>query len=357
MKSPIKSQWTLAEIAALIGGTVLGDPDTLITGVAGVEEAGDGDLVFAESAAFLAKATACAAAAVLVPEAPTPLPAKPLIQVEAPRLAFVRFLEALFPPVQLPAGIHPTAQIGTGLSLGVDVRIGPHVVIGDDVTLGDGVQVFAGVFIDDGCRIGAGSLLFPHVVLYPNVKIGQRCILHAGAVLGTDGFGFLPIGRGLRKIPHLGSVEVADDVEIGANTTIDRAKTGVTYIGPGTKIDNLVHIAHNVRIGPSCVMAAQVGIAGSSSLGAGVMLGGQVGLKDHVHLGDGVQVGAQSGIMKSTPPGEVVFGSPATPVRQHLKEIAATARLPEALKKISALEKRLAALEKLLPESAAAETE
>lgn len=355
MNSLPKSQWTLAEIAALVGGRVIGDAQTVITGVAGVDEAGTGDLVFAESAAFLAKAVGCAATAVLTAECPDPAPAKPLIQVAAPRLAFVQFLEALAPVMDLPQGIHSSVQIGRNVSLGADVRIGPHVTLGDDVTLGDGVRLFPGVYIGNGCVVGAGTVLCPNVVLYHSVQVGRGCLLHAGVVLGSDGFGFLPVGGRLRKVPHLGGVEIGDEVEIGANTCIDRAKTGMTSIGPGTKIDNLVHIAHNVRVGPSCVLAGQVGIAGSSTLGVGVMLGGQVGVKDHVHLHDRVQVGAQSGLMRDASEGEVVFGSPAVPMRQKLKEMAATSRLPDALKQISALEKRLAALERRLQETVPAE--
>jgi UDP-3-O-[3-hydroxymyristoyl] glucosamine N-acyltransferase len=343
-----KSQWTLAEIAALVGGDVIGDPQTVITGVAGLEEAGTGDLVFAESAAFAAKAFASAATAVLAAECPDPVPDKPLIQVPAPRLAFVQFLEALARPLTLPTGIHPAAQIGKNVTLGADVRIGANVVVEDEVALGDGVQLFPGVYVGLGSTIGAGTTLCPNVVLYPGTRVGQGCLFHAGVVLGSDGFGFLPVGGRLRKVPHLGNVEVGDDVEIGANTCIDRAKTGVTTIGSGTKIDNLVHIAHNVQVGPSCVLAGQVGIAGSSTLGAGVMLGGQVGVKDHLHLHNGVQVGAQSGLMRDAAEGEIVFGSPAVPMRQKLKEMAAATKMPDALKRLSAMEKRIAELERRL---------
>ena len=348
MNSLSQSQWTLAEIAALVGGIVIGDPQTMITGVAGVEEAGAGDLVFAESTAFLAAALGSAAGAVLAAECPDPLPAKPLIQVTAPRLAFVQVLEAFAPPLDLPEGIHPTAQLGRNVSLGADVRIGANVTLGDDVTLGDGVRLFPGVYIGSDCVVGAATVLFPNVVLYHGVRVGRGCRLHAGCVLGSDGFGYLPVGGRIRKVPQLGGVEVGDDVEIGANTCIDRAKTGMTTIGSGTKIDNLVHIAHNVHVGPSCLLAGQIGIAGSSTLGAGVMLGGQVGVKDHIHLHDGVQVGAQSGLMRDVPAGEIVFGSPAVPMRQKMREMVAATKMPDALKKISALEKRLAVLESQL---------
>ncbi len=342
------SQWTLAEIAALVGGVVIGDPQTVITGVAGVDVAGTGDLVFAESTAFLTTALASAATAVLAAECPDPVPVKPLIQVEAPRLAFVKVLEAFAPPLDLPEGIHPSAQIGRDVTLGADVRIGANVVLGDNVTLGEGVRLFPGVYIGTGCVVGATTVLFPNVVLYHGVRVGQGCRIHAGTVLGSDGFGYLPVGGRIRKVPQLGGVEVGDDVEIGGNTCIDRAKTGMTTIGSGTKIDNLVHIAHNVRIGPMCLIAGQVGIAGSSTLGTGVMLAGQVGVKDHIHLNDGVQVGAQSGLMRDVPAGETVFGSPAIPIRQKMREMVAATKMPDTLKQISALEKRLAELERRL---------
>ncbi len=351
----LKSHWTLAEIAALVGGVVLGDPQTVITGVAGVDTAAAGDLVFAESAAFLAKAVACAATAVLTAECPDPAPNKALIQVATPRLAFVQFLEALAPPIELAPGIHPSAQIGQGVSLGTGVSIGAHVTLGDNVTLGNGVKLFPGVYVGKGSVVGENTVLCPNVVLYHGVKVGKGCLIHAGTVLGSDGFGFLPVGGRLRKVPHLGGVEVGDDVEIGANTSVDRAKTGMTIIGSGTKIDNLVHIAHNVHIGPSCVLAGQVGIAGSATLGAGVMLAGQVGVKDHLHVHNRVQVGAQSGLMRDVSEGEIVFGSPAVPMRQKLKEMAAASRMPDALKQISAMEKRLAALESRLQEITARE--
>ena len=356
MKSLAQSQWSLAEIAALLGGVVIGDPQTIITGVAGVNEAGAGDLVFAESTAFLAKALDSAATAVLASECPNPAPTKPILLVEAPRLAFVQFLEALAPPIAAPEGLHPTMQMGRNVSLGSDVGIGAHVVLGDDVTLEDGVRLFPGVYIGDGCVVGKDTVLCPNVVLYRGVRVGQGCLIHAGTVLGSDGFGFMPVGGRLRKVPHLGGVEIGDDVEIGANTCIDRAKTGMTTIGSGTKIDNLVHIAHNVHVGPSCVLAGQIGIAGSATLGAGVMLGGQVGIRDHLQVADGVQMGAQSGLMKSAvTAGEILFGSPAIPIQTKLKEMAAAAKMPDALRKIHALERRLAELERRL--QAAAPTE
>ncbi len=343
--TPMRTQWSLAEIATLVGGEVIGDAQTILTGIAGVDEAGPGDLVFAETAAFFATALESSACAILTAERPDPAPAKPLIHVSNPRLAFVEALEAFAPPLAMPEGIHPSAQIGSDVTLGKGVRLGANVSLGDGVTLGENVALFAGVQIGQGCVVGADTTLHSNVVLYDGVRVGQRCLLHAGCVLGADGFGFLLVGGRLRKIPHLGGVEIGDDVEIGANSCIDRAKTGMTVIGAGTKIDNLVHIAHNVRVGPSCVLAGQVGIAGSTVLGAGVVMGGQVGIKDHVHLGDGVRIGAQSGIMRDVKAGEAVFGSPAIPTRQKLMELASVPKLPAAIKKIAALERRLAALE------------
>jgi UDP-3-O-[3-hydroxymyristoyl] glucosamine N-acyltransferase len=201
------------------------------------------------------------------------------------------------------------------------------------------------VRVGAGCSVGADSILYPNVVLYPGVIVGRRCILHAGAVVGADGFGYVPVGAGVRKIPHLGSVEIGDDVEIGSNTCIDRAKTGVTVIGAGTKIDNLVHIGHNVRVGRSCLIVAQVGVAGSCVIGDGVVLAGQAGIPDHVTIGDGARVAAQGGLFGNVPAGETYSGYPARRHAEKMREYGAIARLPEALKRIRAMEKRLIALE------------
>lgn len=343
-----QSPWTLAQVARLVEGQVVGAAETALSGVASIEEAEAGDLVFAESARFLAAALRSRAAAVLTASelAAEVSPAeKPLVLVGNPRLAFVRVLEAFAPRAAAPVGIHPTAQIGPGCHLGEEVSIGPNAVLGAGVTLGDRVVLGAGVSIGDGCAIGDDTILYPNVVLYRRVTVGKRCILHAGCILGADGFGYIPVGPSLRKVPQLGVVEIGDDVEIGANTCVDRAKTGATVIGSGTKLDNLVHIAHNVRVGQSCLIIAQVGIAGSTTLGNGVVLAGQAGVKDHVTIGDMARVGGQGGVVGNVAPGVTVSGYPARPHAEKMREYAAAAALPEYLKRIRALEKRLAELE------------
>lgn len=341
----------LSGIAALVEGSVQGDANLEIGGVASIEEAEPGDLVFAENVRFLKAALTCHATAVLANrETLDELPptAKPLVLVANPRAAFVQVLEKFAPPFVAPPGIHASAQIGANAQIGQGVHIGPNVTLGANITLGDGVVLRAGVTVGDDCIIGDGSVLHPNVVLYSRVTVGKRCILHAGCVLGADGFGYIPVGYTLRKVPQLGVVEIGDEVEIGANSCIDRAKTGATMVGSGTKIDNLVHVAHNVRIGQSCLLVAQVGIAGGTVLGNGVVLAGQAGLKDHITLGDGARVGAQGGVIGDVPAGVTVSGYPARPHGEKMRELAAAAQLPEALKRVRTLEKRLAALEAAL---------
>ena len=338
-------------VAALVLGRLAGDPDTTLKGVADIGQAEPGDLVFAESEKFFALALRSPASAILTTpqaagaQAASDAPAKPLIFVENARLAFVQILEALAPKLSSAPGVHSSAIVDATAEMDASVSIAAHVTVGANVALEPGVVVMAGTRIGDGVRVGAGTVLHPNVVLYPGVTVGKGCILHAGCVIGADGFGYIPVGYVLRKVPQLGTVEIGDGVEIGANTCIDRAKTGVTKIGAGTKIDNLVHVAHNVTIGPSCLLIAQSGIAGSVTLGAGVILAGQAGVKDHVTLGDGARVGAQGGVIGDVSPGVTVSGYPARPHGEKMREYAATASLPDALKRLRVLEKRVAELE------------
>ncbi len=303
-----------------------------------------GDLVFAETLKYLELAIKSRAAAVLTRPEVAMSAAKPLILVADARIAFLKMLEAFAPTRDHVAGIHASAVIGDNVTIGEGVHIGAHCTIGRAAVVGDGVDIMEGVRIGAGCRVGDETIIYPNVVLYPCVTVGKRCIIHAGVVIGADGFGYAQVGNVLTKIPHIGTVRIEDDVEIGANTCIDRAKTAATVIGAGTKIDNLVHIAHNVRIGRCCLLVSQVGIAGSTSLGDGVVLAGQVGVVDHLSIGDGAQVGAQSGVRYDIPAGAKYFGSPAVPLTQRMRDIATTTRLPDALKQIRSMEKRLADL-------------
>ena len=343
------TRWTLETIAALIGGQTQGEITTEITGVASIAEAEPGDLVFAESPRYLMDALKSRASAILTsPELLTSVGSadKPLVLIDTPRLAFVRVLEAFAPHKSFPSETHSTAILGTACRVGAGCYLGAYVTLGDNVTLGDRVVLLPGTRVGDGCSIGDDTLLYSNVTLYSGVTIGKRCLLHAGCVIGADGFGYIPVGNALRKVPQLGTVVLSDDVEVGANTCIDRAKTGVTFIGPGTKIDNLVHVGHNVRIGASCIIIAQVGIAGGVEIGNGVILAGQAGIKDHVTIGDGARVAAQGGIIGNVPPGATYSGYPARPHAEKQREYAAAAKLPEYIKRIRALEKRLAELEK-----------
>jgi UDP-3-O-[3-hydroxymyristoyl] glucosamine N-acyltransferase len=341
-------QLTLRDLASRLNGTVTGDSDAVITGVAGVEIAESGDIVFAEAPRYVQAAVKSRASAVLVtPElaAGAAGSGKPLLVVAQPRVAFVHVLQLFVPAPSHEPGVHPSAQIGEGSRIGEGAHVGANVVIGRDAAIGDGAALLPGVFVGDGCVVGAGTVVHPNAVLYPGVKVGRGCILHAGCVIGADGFGYVPIGYGLMKVPHLGSVEIGDEVEVGANSCIDRAKTGVTKIGSGTKIDNLVHIAHNVTVGQACLIIAQTGVAGSVTIGNGVVLAGQAGIKDHVSIGDGARVAAQGGVIGDVAAGVTVSGYPARPHLEKMRELGALTALPDALKRLRALEKRLAAHE------------
>ncbi len=345
---------SLNEIAAMLGGSVLGDGETPITNAADIREAQVGDIVFAESAKFLQAALRSPASAILtrpdLAEAETNI-SKPLILADNPRTAFVQLLQTLAQPWEITSGIDSSAIIAHDVTMGIETRIGPHVSVESGALIGSRVTLMAGVRVGRNCVIGDDSVLYPNVVLYPGVQVGKRCLLHAGCVLGADGFGYVQVGHGLMKVPHLGRVELGDDVEVGANTCIDRAKTGVTVIGSGTKLDNLVHIAHNVQIGISSLIIAQTGVAGSVTIGNGVILAGQSGIKDHVSIGDGARVGAQGGVIGNVMPGQTVSGYPARPHAAKMREYAATSALPDYIKRVRELEKKLEALEACVAQS------
>jgi UDP-3-O-[3-hydroxymyristoyl] glucosamine N-acyltransferase len=340
--------WTLDRVAAVVGGTVAGNGQTEIAGLAGVDTAEVGDLVFAETPKFLELAIKSRAVAVLTRAEIALSAVKPLILVSDPRIAFLKALEAFAPTRDHSPGVHPSAQIGENVVIGEGTRVAAFCTIGSGVVVGIGADIMEGVHVGAGCSIGDETAIYPNVVLYPRVSVGRRCIIHSGTVIGADGFGYAQVGNRLTKIPHIGTVRIEDDVEVGANCCIDRAKTAATIIGAGTKIDNLVHIAHNVQVGKSCILVSQVGIAGSTILGDGVILAGQVGVVDHLKIGDGAQVGAQSGVRYDIPAGEKYFGSPALPLIQRMRDIANANRLGDALRQIKLMEKRLATIESQL---------
>ena len=344
---------TVGELVPMLSGELLaGSPETLLRGVASLTDAGEGDLSFFGNPKYLAALRRSRASAVLVPTGFTPPPTMEntaWIAVENPSLAFARLIERFAPPpaVDTP-GIAPTALLGRDVRLGADVSVGPYAVIEDGVEIGDGVRVGAGVFIGAGSVVGAGSRLYPHVTVREHSRLGRRVILHSGTVVGGDGFGFeFQNGRHV-KIPQTGFVQIDDDVEIGANSTVDRARFGRTHIGEGTKIDNLVQIAHNVVIGPHCILVAQAGISGSTRLGQYVTLAGQAGIVGHIEIGDGAIVAAKAGVSKDVPPKTVVFGYPAEPLDQAKESIAYIRRLPKLVERVKKLEAELAEMKALL---------
>jgi len=332
---------SLKELAKLIKGEVEEkDGDIEITGVAKVEDAKEGEITFAVSDKFLNKARESHASAVIVPLRIKEFP-KATIRVENPRLALAQILRVFYPQERKSSGIHPSVILGKGIKVGKRVSIGPYTVIGERVEIGEDVCISAGVYLGDGVKIGRKSLLYPGVIILNNTLIGERVIIHAGTVIGADGFGFAKKKDGsYYKIPQVGRVVIGDDVEIGANVTIDRATMGETRIGRGCKIDNLVHIAHNVTIGENVAIVALVGISGSSVIGNGVILAGQSGVTDHVNIGDNVFVAAKSGVTKDISPNTFVSGFPARSHIQQKRIKAIIHRLPELLKRIQRLEKK-----------------
>jgi len=343
---------TARDIAQLVGGELIGDPDQTVTGVAGIREAQPGDLAFIASPKYYSALKTTQAAVVIVARAAKVEFNRVLIRVDNPVAAFTQVvLRVMPPPVKFAPGVHPTAVIAPDASLGKDVSIQPHAVIESGSVIGDRTVVGAGTYIGHGCRVGADCLLYPNVTLREYTVLGDRVILHSGAVLGADGFGYEPVGGKHQKIPQVGVVEVADDVEIGANSTVDRARFGKTRIGRGTKIDNLVQIAHNCVIGEDCILCGLVGMAGSTILGNRVTLAGQVGLAGHLVVGDNTTIMAQAGLIKDAPPNSLMLGSPAYTHTETKRIVAAIHRLPETQAKLRELEKLVSELQAALKQT------
>jgi len=335
---------TLGELVEVLGGTLVqGSPGIMLAGVATSAAANGLDLVFAEDAASAAKALAGAAAAVVLKpgcaQALSPAQSGPgamgIVETATPRLWFARAAQLLKPEPN-PAGVHSTAVIGALVEIGEDVTIGPCAVIGECASIGAGTRIEAGAIVGPYVRIGERCHVYPRAVLYRGTSLGNRVIVHAGAVLGADGFGYVrdPATGAYTQFPQQGTLLIEDDVEIGANSTIDRGALRQTKIGRGTKIDNLVHIGHNCEIGEDVILVSLTGISGSSSVGKGAVLAGQVGIGDHVHIGPGVILGGQAGVFsgktvtnEGLKPGTVLWGTPARPLKQVLREIAIVARL------------------------------
>ncbi len=338
-------QKTLNEIASLVDGKVVGDGGVLITGVSGIKEAAEGDITFLANPKYSSLMDKTRAAAIIT-SADAQNTSKPVIVTENPSLAFAKIISMFMPDdAAHPQGIDYTVVMGKNVTLGKDVALGPYVVIGDNVSIGDNTIIYAGCFIGHHTRIGSNALIYPHVSVRERVSIGNRVIIHSGTVIGSDGFGFATIKGSHHKIPQVGIVEIGDDVEIGANVTIDRARFNKTVIGRGTKIDNLVQIAHNVVIGENSLIVAQVGISGSTILGNNVTLAGQAGLVGHITVGDNAIVTAQSGVAKSVPADTMFSGTPARPFMTSQRVNASMQNLPKLFEIVKDLKKRIEELE------------
>jgi UDP-3-O-[3-hydroxymyristoyl] glucosamine N-acyltransferase len=330
---------TAQAVADLVGGRLLGDGGVLLTAVGPLDRAGPGVLTLAVSPRYAGALQASRAGAVLVPPALADSPAGPAtrIVVGDPYGSIVRVIRRLFPADLQAPGIDPTARIGAGCQLGANLVIGPYVVLGRGVCLGDRCRLAEGVSIGDGVTVGEDTSMDARVICYAGARIGRRVILKAGAVIGGDGFGYLSRGSGHERIPHVGGCVIGDDVEVGSNSCVDRGSLDDTVIGQGTKLDNLVHVGHNVRIGERCLLMAGVGVAGSTRLGNDVILSGHVGVTDHLAIGDRVQVAAKSAVIGNVPADSVLSGNPARPNRQVLRAQAALYRLAPIVGELEAL--------------------
>jgi UDP-3-O-[3-hydroxymyristoyl] glucosamine N-acyltransferase len=338
---------SLGELARLVGGDLEGDPSLEIRGFASLESAGAGDLSFVTADRHLAAARRSAAGALIAPPG-LDLAGRPAIRVAQPYAAVAIAVRVFFPePVTAP-GVHPTAHIGEGARVSSSATVGAYAVIGEGSVVEDRAVLHPHVFVGRDCHVGAESVLHPHVVLRERVTLGRRVVVHPGSVLGADGFGYVFDGQAHRKIPQVGRVVVEDDVEIGANVAVDRATLGETVIGRGTKIDNLVQIGHNTVVGAGAIIVAQAGIAGSCRIGRGAVLAGQAGIADHVTVGDGALIGSQAGVHRDVPAGAGMIGTPAMQGDAGLRSLAAIGRLPEIMKDVRTLSRRLAALERRL---------
>jgi UDP-3-O-[3-hydroxymyristoyl] glucosamine N-acyltransferase len=336
-----KMPFTAAEIAKHLEGEILGDAQTPLKSFAHADRAQPGDLTFAETDEFFARADQSAASGIIFSGSSASSSGKVLIRVPNARIAFARALSLFFPETPVPAGIHPSATIAKSARVEPGVYLGPNSVIGERSVVGADAVVHAGAVVGDDCKLGAGVVLFPNVTIYSQTELGQRVRVHAGTVIGADGFGYVLDGGIHRKVPQTGNVLVGDDVEIGSNVTIDRGALGPTVIGKGTKIDNLVQIGHNVQIGEHCLVVSQVGVAGSSKLGNYVVLAGQVGVSGHLNIGNKVTVAAQSGVMNDIPDGQTWLGAPAQPDKQAKRQMIAIQHLPELLRRVRKIEQKL----------------
>ena len=335
---------TVAEIAQLVGGVVEGDADLEIRAGNAVAAAAADEIAFVQGDR-VEQAQKAAAGCLLVPSDAATVDGKTFIRVDRPRNAFAKALQALHPPERPAQGVHPSAVVADSARLGEGVAVAAGAVIAEDVEIGLGSIIGARAMIGRGCRIGAACRLWAGVVLYPGVRLGDRVILHSGCIVGADGFGYALEGDHYEKFPQIGTVEIGDDVELGANVCVDRGALGATTIGAGTKLDNLVHIGHNCRIGRHVVIAAQTGLSGGCVVEDYVVMGGQVGMGEQAHIGAKAHIGGQAGVLphRRIPPGQTVWGTPSRPHREYLKKQALVERLPKIVAKLREIEKKLEA--------------
>jgi UDP-3-O-[3-hydroxymyristoyl] glucosamine N-acyltransferase len=337
--------FTVASLAEKLGGEVIGDGTATITGVSPADQAQLGHLTFAEKAGYLEVAEKSAASAILVPmrfEAAS----KTLIRVKDPRVAMAKVLPLFFPEETYSAGIHPSAVVDSSAIIHPSAHIGPHCVIGAEVTIGERSAIIGGNHIGRSSKIGQDVRIHPNVVIYSLTQIGNRVCIHSGTIIGADGYGYVFDQGQHRKMPQVGHVIIHDDVEIGSNSSIDRGALGATIIGQGTKIDNLVHVAHNVVMGRHCLIMGQVGFAGSTQLSDYVVIASQSGIAGHLKLGPQATVGAKSGVMRNISAGETVLGYPAAPDKQAKRQWIATTQLPDAMRRLKKLEKQMSQISK-----------
>ena len=335
------------ELAEWLGATYEGDGEKELTGVAALESAGVGDVSFVGNRKAARAAEASAAGCLIVPMDFAAPAYRTVIRVLEPRTAFARALNRFYPTTELKPGVHPSAVIGMNVEIGALAAVGPHVSIGDSSRIGVSTSIGAGCVIGKRVSLGEGCVVHANVTIYDNVDIGRGCILHSGCVIGADGFGFVLNGDHYEKFPQVGRVEIGNFVEIGANSCVDRAALGVTSIGEGTKLDNMVHVAHNCRIGRHVVVAAQTGFSGGVVIEDYAVIGGQVGIGDKARVETRAVLGSGCGVLSSKiiHSGQVVWGTPARPLREHLEQLANLARLPELRREMAELKRRLAELE------------
>lgn len=340
----IAPAWTLGELAEILGGTVSSHPHYRVRRPVPADSDDPEGIAFCESEPYLERAHAHGVGALILPHN-LRSSLKPAIYVEHPRLAFGKLLAMAQRPLPIESGIHPTAVVHEGAFVSETASIGAYVVIEKGASIGDRARIYPFSYIGESCSIGADSIVYPHVTLYQDVTVGQRCILHSGVVLGADGFGFMWDGKQQFKVPQVGSVDLGDRTEIGANTTIDRATAGVTSVGPGTKIDNLVQVGHNVQLGADSVIAGQTGIGGSTKIGDRATIAGQCAISDHVNIADDVTLAGASGVGSDILEKGAYFGRPALPAREGLRAFLMVPKLPDFLSRIRALEKKVKELE------------